>query len=108
MTADSRMLLKMLEPVVRPGQTGGPVRQPVVPLEQQSFESLLGSLQADAASSDQLVQGAQATWDKPKPASPLSDLARVDQIQNVSLRNLIASAGKAGSIDGSGGGSGGD
>lgn len=114
MTVDGHILLKMLEPAIRPGSTGssgssgqvgnsGQVRPGTQPLEQQSFESLLaGQLQAgsqtkDSPSATEQVddaansQAAQRSRNGYSSQGPLGQLARVDLIENVSLRNLMSS-----------------
>jgi hypothetical protein len=68
----------------------------VAPLEQQSFESLLSHLQTDVSQTPGMAEDAhgaadaRSATDKARQVNPLSDLARVDQIQNASLRSLIA------------------
>ena len=134
MTVDGHILLKMLEPALRPGsmgssgnvgkagQTGqagqaGEVRPGTQPLEQQSFESLLaGQLEANSqqaaatdAATDMVSQTSEAadtqaadSGERHKTghaAGPLGQLARIDQIENTSLRSLMSSTAeqKAGS-----------
>jgi len=124
MTVDGHMLLRMLEPALRPGSAGstgnvgkagqpgqaGEVRPGTQPLEQQSFESLLaGQLQANDASMSQTQSAAQAVETNGEVAGaqaaslsgsqklghghgPLGQLARIDQIENTSLRSLMSQA----------------
>ncbi|MCC7145076.1 MAG: hypothetical protein IT443_01375 [Phycisphaeraceae bacterium] len=108
--ADSSLLLRMLEPAVRP--TGSPAPSPrqlpgvsaqelASPIEQRSFDSLLaearyqssavsggtgGGAGGDAALS---AQGdfSEAAAKSPQ-ASPLADLSSFNSIENPSVRNL--------------------
>lgn len=85
--ADSAFLLRMLEPVVRPVPTTGPAADPRrLPLEQQSFESLLARAQAADESAHAADAGDASSLAKPGPLGPL---AEVDAIQNASLRTLL-------------------
>lgn len=81
-------LLRMLEPAVRPVSTpesGGGGKPRHVPIEQQSFEALLA--EAQGMGGDAPEAGPEA---ERKSAGPLGPLARVDAIENVSLRAMIA------------------
>ena len=90
--ADSRMLLQMLEPTVRPVPTQGtPTGAPKLPVEQQSFDMLLQ--QAQQTAGDEPMQAEQAAASK--PVSPLSELQGLDRIENASLRSIIANAASA-------------
>lgn len=108
MTVDGHMLLKMLEPVIRPGSSslpsGGVARQGNLPLEQQSFEHLLaGQMKASPAVVPSGIEtdAAEAVGDTKNSKAdstghsqghgPLGQLARIDQIENNSLRSLMSS-----------------
>ena len=87
MGVDGHMLLRMLEPAIRPGPATDAARQPSLPLEQQSFESLL----AQRLAADDKGQAGETSAASPSPvAGPLGQLARVDQIENASLMKLIS------------------
>lgn len=119
MAVNGNMLLKMLEPVLRPGSPltpGGVARQARQPVEQQSFESLLaGQVESQqqqtviAGGSGQNTNVADAleaitdagqsqnpsrSQSQNQSAGPLGELARFDQIQNSSLRSLMSSQRK--------------
>lgn len=110
MTIDGHMLLKMLEPAIRPGASsstsgsGSVSRQGNLPLEQQSFEHLLASqLQnKQGAQGGSQVASITATAGQEATAKagevtrsaghgPLGQLARFDQVENNSLRSLMSS-----------------
>lgn len=106
--SNSLELLRMLEPAVRPGQSGSAPaseshRQPI---EQRSFESLLQDVQTLAqqgepmlsAEPDEAAGGAGKS--QVNLLSPLSDL---DAISNASLRELITRHHGAGTADHSSG-----
>ncbi len=92
MGVDGHMLLKMLEPAIRPGGLGGVERPPNRPLEQQSFEELLSQRMTPEAETDDTPgrSSQDAAADASTKQGPLGQLARVDQIENASLRDLIA------------------
>lgn len=96
MTSPGHILLKMLEPAVRPGQVGSPSARPTpLPMEQQSFESLLASRMTPQGVLDE--PGDVATGDETtRQAGPLGPLAGMGQIENASLRELIARHAQAG------------
>ncbi len=75
-------LLRMLEPAVRPVDGGG-ASSGRLPVEDQSFESLL----MDARSAAE-VGGEDKAAELPK-VDPLSPLASLDAIESASLRDLI-------------------
>lgn len=92
-------LLRMLEPVVRPGNPGSlALRGPRVPIESQSFESLLdearGAQGAQQAAVDEGRNDAGSTrrTDPARTVVELRSLAQVDRIENASLRGLIGNA----------------
>ena len=91
-------LLKMLEPVVRPGATA-PARGPIAtPIESRSFDSILADAQSMAQQSSELAAAGPDTAlssvtdanHQSAPAAPLRSLADVNQIENAALRNLLA------------------
>lgn len=87
--ADSRLLLQMLEPAVRPVPTQGtPGAAPKLPVEQQSFDMLLQQAQ-QAAGDEQPASDTAATG---KQVSPLAPLQGLDRIENASLRSIVAKA----------------
>jgi len=91
--------LRLLEPAVRPDgvtapidRVSGPHHRPV---EQRSFEELLAGARAQAAeetagaSASEPSASPEAPSTAPAATSPLGDLARVDRIENASLRDLF-------------------
>ncbi|MEX0745796.1 MAG: hypothetical protein WD118_09350 [Phycisphaeraceae bacterium] len=92
---DSSRLLRMLEPTVRPVATPqrGSAQPAGTPIEQRSFESLLaeadGSAEGDEAAPGEARSAAAGGW------NPLASLARVDAIENASLRAIMGHAGAA-------------
>jgi hypothetical protein len=86
-------LLRMLEPAVRPV---GPGRctTPRQPVESQSFESLLQEAKqtdAEAGPADADTNAdAAVKSDSPRGPGPLSELSRLDAIENSALRQLLA------------------
>jgi len=86
-------LLRMLEPVVRPGGLPASVPQPRVPIESRDFESLLDearSMNIDAQQVQEDCDLAQsADQSKLVRGRLIGQLAAVDQIQNSSLRQLL-------------------
>lgn len=91
MGVDGHMLLRMLEPAVRPGGVDGPARAPVRPFEQQSFEELLSQRMTPMDEDGPgMKAGAEAESSRDRHAqSPLSQLGQMGQIENASLRDLI-------------------
>ena len=86
-------LLRMLEPVVRPCGLSGPTKagSPKQPIEVRSFDSLLEEARAaDEPRHDEASGSAQTG---PAKANPLAELARMDRIENPSLRLLIGGEG---------------
>lgn len=105
--ADGAALLRMLEPTVRPVQTpttGGAA--PQAPLEQRSFDSLLAEARESAPASEEGggatpaatganegTPGADATTAADaNRGAPLSALHGLEQVENASLRRLMAQA----------------
>jgi len=88
MSSDPAILLRMLEPVIRPGQTGGTsAKAPsAVPFEQQAFEDLLQEAGQEKMGS--ASQEGSATKGDVKAASPdpLALLADFSRMENVSVR----------------------
>lgn len=90
MGSSSADLLRMLEPLVRPGNLAGRAPAsppPQEPIETRSFESLLFEAQ-------QMAVG-DAGPDEQGPArcdDALAPLAQVDAIENASLRTLVSQA----------------
>ena len=88
-------LLRMLEPVVRP--VGSPVRAPSLPIESESFESLLERARAMNAAAPESAQApADPGEDEVQgPARPgcLDRLGALDHVANGSLRALLAGGG---------------
>src|SRR5690606_6525247 len=98
MTVNGHMPLKMLEPAIRPGMPAGPASQGNKPIEQQSFESLLAGKLATTSSVEpeqqQEDQSLQVSAKTSASQSPLGQLARIDQIENNSLRSLMGRQGQ--------------
>lgn len=102
--ADSAALLRMLEPTVRPVQTPGPSKPPALPVEQRPFESLLAEAhQRDSTGapspadpggspgSPTVPESADAAQAEASPSSrPLAPLHGLEQVENASLRQLMA------------------
>jgi hypothetical protein len=91
MTIDGQMLLRMLEPAVRPDgvagrATGAP--PPSTPIEGRAFDELL--TEARRIGTDDLLEQNQAT--QTRPADALGGLAQVDRIENRSLLRVVARA----------------
>lgn len=97
-------LLRMLEPAVRPGGLPGPVRQPTVPIEARSFDSLLEEARQTGAGQQQADEGAApspvAEAAGPAPPKPMAELAQVDRIENASLRRLVGGVARQGESGG--------
>ena len=90
--SNSLDLLRMLEPPVRPGQSGGPARSTQrLPIEQQSFDALLREVQSDSGEGELLsAEADESAGGAGKPsANVLSPLSDLDAISNASLRELI-------------------
>jgi len=77
-------LLRMLEPVVRPGSPGSSSREPVPPIEARNFEALLKDVRVDDAPVDKNENVEQGHTDL------LALLGGVDRVANSGLRGLIA------------------
>ena len=71
---DPTLLLKQLEPAVRPAYMGPPASRPTAPLEQQPFDELLASAKAGRLASGRAV----STADVGEPISP-------EQLQRLSI-----------------------
>ncbi|MEM1355196.1 MAG: hypothetical protein AAGH88_09975 [Planctomycetota bacterium] len=102
MSTDPSILLRMLEPAVRPDGnrvSGAPGRSGPggVPFEQTSFEQLLKDAQGPAGTArlgDEIAASnhhAGQSAAKP-PADPLAGLDDVDRIENAALRLALAEA----------------
>lgn len=85
-------LLRLLEPATRPAGTPARASCPTAPIESRSFESLLEQARETATRETDGEPETQAAPPASKTAGPLSDLARVDRIENGSLRQLIGGA----------------
>ena len=88
-------LLRMLEPAVRP--VGAPVRAPSLPIESESFESLLARAHAmNVAGPESAPPPADPGEDEaqaPKRPGCLDRLGALDHVANGSLRALLAGGG---------------
>lgn len=98
--SNSLDLLRMLEPVVRPGAPGASHGHAAgrLPIEQRSFDALLQEVQMDTAPAPGLTQthelsaepgGIAGGAGKPE-INLLSPLSDHDAIGNASLRDLLA------------------
>ncbi|MEX0655199.1 MAG: hypothetical protein WD534_13185 [Phycisphaeraceae bacterium] len=88
--ADSGLLLRMLEPAVRPvaAPEGRSAPQPTdVPIEQRSFESLLSEARGGGAMGADEELSVPAA--KAEPVNLLGPLSQVGAIENTSLRALV-------------------
>ena len=95
--------LRMLEPLVRPGNLPAPSRTGGnEPVESQSFESLLGRVKSDAATDTSQgvanTSGSAGGGKATKCETGLAALAGIDKVENSALRELIA--GRFGSASG--------
>lgn len=97
--SNSGDLLRMLMPAVSPVPTRDAPRPNALPIESQSFESLL----ADASQTGPLAEAATQATDTDQTTGPdvsarkdahnaLSSLTGVESIQNASLRRIVAQA----------------
>jgi hypothetical protein len=90
--SDAARLLRMLEPAVRPVAPPGAAQPPKhLPLDQQDFSALLEEARTQSATPDD----AQEPIRENKPAGtsvadPLKALGAPDQLENASLRQLLA------------------
>lgn len=92
--ADSGQLLRMLEPAVRPvavpeGRGAAPAKLPV---EQQSFESLLAAARSGEAGEAVPLEGGaldHAMGQGGQEGNLLGPLSQVGAIENTSLRALV-------------------
>jgi hypothetical protein len=88
MTVDPSRLLQMLEPTVRPGglasASGATQAKPA--FEERSFDDLLKEAKATTGDGTQKSEAARET------SNPLGGLAGVGQIENATLRSVLAQA----------------
>lgn len=108
MSSDPSILLRLLEPAVRPDR-GGSASAPVkpgpggLPFEQTAFEQLLKSAR-QPANPAQSADGA-ASMDPAADAGakvfsdPLAQLAQFNRIDNVHLRDALAAHHPAGTVN---------
>ncbi|MEX2672954.1 MAG: hypothetical protein WD294_12690 [Phycisphaeraceae bacterium] len=92
--ADSSLLLRMLEPAVRPvsAPEGRGASSAAVPIEERSFESLLGeAISTESADVDD--PSVSTGSDAPGASNLLGPLSQVGAIENASLRTLIERGG---------------
>lgn len=82
--SSGNILLKMLEPAVRPDGVAAPVRAPAQPIETRSFDSFLH--EARQMNIEQTVPSDECDTTK----GALGPLSHIDQVANASLRDLIA------------------
>ncbi len=83
MTADPDILLRMLEPAVRPAGTPAPAKAAAPPIEQRDFDALLAE-----AASPQPGQARPSAGSSQVKEHPLAALAGYEAIENASLRAL--------------------
>lgn len=99
--ADGVMLLRMLEPAVRPdGVAGRAVGAPPpnTSIESQTFEAILARTHDTSPDADRLESGAATALVSSDSVPNLLDgLSAVDQIENQGLRALIDSPHQTGS-----------
>ncbi len=86
-------LLRMLEPVVRPGGLPNTTRRVAQPIEGQDFESLLAEAAAEQKAEPQTTAASERT--AVKGPDPLQGLTGVDRIENAALRRIIGGATSA-------------
>jgi hypothetical protein len=97
--SNSGDLLRLLMPAVSPVPTRDTQRPAAVPIESQSFESLLDEARQSQALTDatthatnpEQTTGPDETARKATP-NALSSLTGVESIQNASLRRIVAQA----------------
>ncbi len=102
--SDAAMLLRMLEPTVRPVPTVSHTRGPARPIEDRGFEELLNEARENrpAAASQAASMDSPTDSLTPAPAPPPAPglfTQGFDRIDNVSLRQMLAKA-MTGSNDG--------
>lgn len=97
--SNSGDLLRMLMPAVSPVPTRDTPRPSALPIESQSFDSLLQEARqnepvADASVQTQRPDRAAGPAENDRAAAPnaLSGLTGVESIQNASLRRIVAQA----------------
>lgn len=78
--ANEGLLLRMLEPIVRPDGAAAPHRPAQLPFEQQDFAQLLARAQNEPVAAEGTEHG---------PPRPLTGLAGVDRIENADLLRLM-------------------
>lgn len=87
--ANEGMLLRLLEPIVRPdGLPSRSTPTPAQPFEARSFESFMQearSISVDEANGDAIDQTTQS----PAKDASLNALSGVDRIENAALRNIV-------------------
>ena len=88
MTVDPTRLLQMLEPAVRPGASGAVsgAQQGKPAFENRSFDDLLNEAKTNKA------EVAKAGEAKPAQISPLMALGGFGQVENATLREVLAQA----------------
>ena len=95
--SEASALLRMLEPVVRPGNLPGPMHNRVTgdqPIETKQFETLLEEAssmnRAESAGKVSPASGTDGGQEVERPDMGwLGRLAQVDAVENASLRELI-------------------
>lgn len=88
-------LLRLLEPVVRPGNLPAPSRAAAAPVEEQSFAILLEGARERAStragSAQEAIAAPSNSHESAAPSfNPLAILAGPDRIENSALRSLLA------------------
>jgi len=87
-------LLRMLEPVVRPGHVSGSNRPVNTPIEQRDFESLLAEANGRKPDGEEeSSERVEVAGTRDEPDGPLRELRQVGLIENESLRQLLSAAG---------------
>lgn len=85
MGREADVLLRMLEPVVRPVGSSRPASSSRQPIEAREFESLLAEARAGQAAEAESTE----STDKRGGGDPLGPLSAVDAIQNANLRAML-------------------
>ena len=89
-------LLRLLEPVVRPGGVPGRTRPPTRPIEDRSFEDLLAEARGPSAAAGAEAGSPGPGEDGPGEAAhagPMARLSDVGRIENAVLRGLVGGRG---------------
>ena len=92
MTTNGTDLLRMLEPAVRPVNVANSnsVQSASQPFEKQNFDQLLQEAKLITTSTDSSVTtNTQASATADTQANILSDLSRIDAVENASLRAIL-------------------